>query len=250
MRGSAQTSGAPKGAPSAQAAPQAIAASDACTQPGTSPTLPSPDSGTSEVSAVPSMEPRLLIIAGPSGVGKGTLVRRLRANWPNAFGFSVSHTTRQPRPGEQEGREYFFISREEIESLRDRGDLLEHAEFSGNVYATSVAEVQRIASLGQICLLEIDLVGVSIIRSRHFKGARFVFIEPPSLEELERRLRQRNTETPETLQRRLAHARDELQTATKMPWDLKLLNDSEEKAWMELRDAVSKWFDLPLGSET
>lgn len=83
MRGSAQTSGAPKGAPSAQAAPQAIAASDACTQPGTSPTLPSPDSGTSEVSAVPSMEPRLLIIAGPSGVGKGTLVRRLRANWPN-----------------------------------------------------------------------------------------------------------------------------------------------------------------------
>lgn len=83
MGGSAQTSGAPKGAPCTQAAPQAIATSDACTQPGTSPTLPSPDSGTSEVSGVPSMEPRLLIIAGPSGVGKGTLVRRLRANWPN-----------------------------------------------------------------------------------------------------------------------------------------------------------------------
>ncbi|CDJ27989.1 guanylate kinase, putative [Eimeria mitis] len=91
-----------------------------------------------------------------------------------------------------------------------RGDFIEHAEFSGNKYGTSIAEVQRIASLGKICLLEIDLVGVN------------------------------------TLERRLQRAQEELQAAQQMSWDLQLVNDTEEEAWKELRDAVGRWFCLPL----
>ncbi|OEH77370.1 putative guanylate kinase [Cyclospora cayetanensis] len=229
----------------------AMATSEPCAPTGTS-FSGSNDASSSKAPAIPKNSPRslrLLIVAGPSGVGKGTLVRRLRAQWPSAFGFSVSHTTRQPRPGEQHGREYYFVSREVIEDLRDRGALLEHAVFSGNMYATSVEEVRRISEMGQICLLEIDLVGVAKVRAHGFPGARFVFIEPPSLEVLETRLKGRKTETPEALQKRLNHAREELEASKNLPWDLRLLNNSVEVAWTELRDAVSTWFGLPVETE-
>lgn len=163
-----------------------------------------------------------------------------------AFGFSVSHTTRQPRPGEVNGREYYFVGREEIERMRDSGALLEYAEFSGNMYATTVGELQRISALNQICLLEIDLVGVASVRAHAFPQAKFVFIEPPSFDELERRLRERNTESPDSLLRRMAHAEKELEASKDFPWDLRLVNDSVEKAWEQLRDAIGAWFSLPV----
>ncbi|XP_026193124.1 guanylate kinase [Cyclospora cayetanensis] len=177
----------------------AMATSEPCAPTGTS-FSGSNDASSSKAPAIPKNSPRslrLLIVAGPSG----------------AFGFSVSHTTRQPRPGEQHGREYYFVSREVIEDLRDRGALLEHAVFSGNMYATSVEEVRRISEMGQICLLEIDLVGVA------------------------------------KLQKRLNHAREELEASKNLPWDLRLLNNSVEVAWTELRDAVSTWFGLPVETE-
>lgn len=133
--------------------------------------------------------------------------------------------------------------------MRDQGELLEHAEFSGNMYATSVAEVKRISALGQICLLEIDLVGVSVVRGRGFPDAKFVFIEPPSFAELERRLRQRNTEAPESVERRLAAAKEELEKAKGLEWNLRLINDRESDAWEELKDAVMRWFHLPVPPE-
>ncbi|KFG29009.1 guanylate kinase family protein, partial [Toxoplasma gondii p89] len=142
--------------------------------------------------------PRILVVAGPSGVGKGTLVKRIFAKWPQAFGFSISHTSRQPRPGETHGKEYFFCSREEFEKLKKEGHFVESAEFSGNCYGTSFAAVDNVRRGERICLLEIDMAGVLQIQSTPLaQEANFVFIQPPSIEELKARLRGRRTENEE-----------------------------------------------------
>ncbi|KAL1990706.1 hypothetical protein VTN49DRAFT_6545 [Thermomyces lanuginosus] len=181
---------------------------------------------------------RPIVISGPSGTGKSTLLKRLFAEFPDKFGFSVSHTTRAPRAGEQDGREYHFVSRETFLSLVAENGFIEHAEFSGNFYGTSVAAVKAIAEQQRICILDIEMEGVKQVK-RTDLNARFVFIAPPSLEELERRLRGRGTETEESVQRRLAQAKKELEFA-KEPGvhDRVIVNDDLERAYQELRDWV------------
>ncbi|OAQ20385.1 guanylate kinase [Thermosulfurimonas dismutans] len=172
----------------------------------------------------------LLVISAPSGAGKTTLCRLLieRAG----FSFSVSHTTRSPRSGEVEGRDYYFVDRKTFEEMIRKGEFLEWAEVHGNLYGTSWEEVNRRLSSGQDLLLDIDVQGASQVRKRLGSRAIFVFIMPPSLEELERRLRGRGTEDEITVARRLARAREEMNYAS---WfDYVVVNDEVERAFEDL----------------
>lgn len=153
--------------------------------------------------------PRPLVICGPSGSGKSTLLKKLMEEYPDTFGFSVSHTTRKPRPGEEHGVHYFYVSREELERRVLNNEFLETAEFSGNMYGTSIAAVEQVQAHGKVCVLDIEMEGVKQIKNSHLNGL-YVFIEPPSIEELERRLKGRGTETEESLKLRLDTARQEI----------------------------------------
>jgi guanylate kinase len=154
------------------------------------------------------VETPVLVITGPSGVGKGTLIRALLDDLPSAE-LSVSATTRPARDGEVNGRDYHFLDHAEFQRRVERGEFLEHAEYAGNRYGTLRSELQRPA---QLIVLEIDLQGARQIRET-MPEARQVFIAPPDadqLDELERRLVGRGAETPEQIQRRLEVAREEL----------------------------------------
>lgn len=164
--------------------------------------------------------------------------------------FSVSHTTRAPRPGEQHGREYYFCCEEDFAALKREGGFLESATFSGASYGTSVAAVKSIQSKGCICLLEIDLEGVRQVQNSTLaQQARFVFIQPPSLAELEKRLRGRKTETEEHIQTRLATAKRELSLAENLRFDRRIVNDNLEEAWGCLHDELLSWFGPRLQRE-
>ncbi len=172
----------------------------------------------------------ILVVSAPSGAGKTTLCRRLLEE--TELVFSVSHTTRPPRPGEVHGQDYYFVDRKTFEDLIARGGFLEWAEVHGHLYGTSKAEIERLQAQGRDILLDIDVQGASQVRSRLGSEAVFVFILPPSLEELERRLRARGTEKEEVLQRRLTRAREELAFA---PWfDYVVVNDRLEEALEDL----------------
>ncbi|KAJ5129216.1 uncharacterized protein N7515_005255 [Penicillium bovifimosum] len=181
---------------------------------------------------------RPIVISGPSGTGKSTLLKRLFEEYPDTFGFSISETTRSPRPGEQDGREYNFVTKEAFLDLVAKNGFIEHAQFGGNFYGTSVQAVKNIAEKKRICILDIEMEGVKQVKRTDLQ-ARFLFLAPPSLEVLEQRLRGRGTETEESLQKRLAQARNELEYA-KQPGahDKIVVNDDLEKAYIELRDWV------------
>ncbi len=151
---------------------------------------------------------RLSVISGPSGVGKGTLVRKLLRRHPRLW-LSVSATTRTPRPGELEGEQYFFRSREGFERDVREGGLLEWAEFAGNLYGTPRGPVEQHLNGGRPVLLEIELEGARQVRRSCPQGFQ-IFLKPPSFEELERRIRGRGTDTEAAIQRRLARAAEEL----------------------------------------
>ena len=130
--------------------------------------------------------PKPIVISGPSGTGKSTLLKRLFAAHPQKFMFSVSHTTRKPRPGEQDGVDYNYVSRPEFEALIDKGGFIEHAQFGGNLYGTSYEAVERVARDGGFkCILDVEMEGVKQLRASHLR-ARYLFVAPPSYEELER----------------------------------------------------------------
>jgi len=176
----------------------------------------------------------LLVLSGPSGAGKTTLCRLLRKNL--GFSFSVSHTTRPPRAGEVEGQDYYFVDRKTFEEMIRRGAFLEWAEVHGNLYGTSWEEVNQKLSSGQDLLLDIDVQGASQVRQKLGSQAIFVFIMPPSFEELERRLRGRGTEEESTVALRLARAREEMNYAS---WfDYVVVNDKLEQALEDLRAIV------------
>ena len=146
-----------------------------------------------------------IIICGPSGVGKGTLIASLLEAGGDVLAFAVSHTTRRPRLGEVEGREYFFTTRVEMEKRVGRGEFLESVEVHGNLYGTSFAEVQRVLGEGRICVLDVDTQGVQAVSNRPGLSfsPHFIFIRPPSVEALRKRLRQRATESTEQIEVRL-----------------------------------------------
>lgn len=180
--------------------------------------------------------PKPLVICGPSGVGKSTLIKRLTDEFPGLFGFSVSHTSRQPRNGEKDGVNYHYVTKENFLSLKEKGAFIETAEFSGNMYGTSKMAIQSIQEKGQICILDIEMQGVIQIKKIPELDPNYVFVQPPSIEELERRLKERKTETEESLKKRLDTARRELEYgANKDNFDIIIVNEDLDKASAELR---------------
>lgn len=172
----------------------------------------------------------LMVVSGPAGVGKGTLVKEMRSVREDVV-LSVSATTRAPRPGEVDGVQYQFVDRETFTRMIHEGELLEWVEYCGNYYGTPSEPVRRQVAQGKVVLLEIDVEGAVNIRNL-FRDSVLVFVLPPSLEELEARLKGRGTETPEVIARRLARAREEL---TFLPrYDYFVLNDEIPVATAEL----------------
>ena len=177
---------------------------------------------------------KLVVISGPSGVGKSTVIAKAIEGAENVR-FSVSATTRAPRPGEENGREYFFVDREEFERMILDGELLEHAEFAGNCYGTPRAQVLRAVEEGDILILDIEVQGAAQVKEA-YPEAVTVFVLPPSLEELERRLSSRGTETPEKIALRLETARREIPLAAS--YDYQIVNDDVEIAASAMREII------------
>lgn len=174
-----------------------------------------------------------LVLSAPSGTGKTTLVQMLRAEFPRLC-YSVSCTTRAPREGEQDGRDYHFLSRERFLRLKDEGYFAEWAEVHGNFYGTPLAPVRDMLQQGKDVLFDIDVQGARQVKTS-LPEAFFAFILPPSLEELRRRLHNRGLDSEETIRRRLANAHDELKEAA---WyDALIVNDRLEDAYARLRAA-------------
>ncbi|XP_003747017.1 guanylate kinase [Galendromus occidentalis] len=182
---------------------------------------------------------RPLVICGPSGSGKSTLLKRLlKAN--ECFSLSVSHTTRKPRLNEVNGVDYHFVSREEMEKAIENGDFIEHTQFSGNMYGTSKSAVRAVMEKGRICILDIEIEGVKNIKNTDLDPL-YVFVKPPSLQELERRLRNRQTETEESLSSRLKRAVDEMAYGDEAGnFDLVIVNDDRDDAYASLESFLQK----------
>lgn len=177
----------------------------------------------------------LVVLAGPSGVGKGAVHTELRRRLPEAV-LSVSATTRPPRPGEVDGVHYRFVDRATFERLRDEGELLEWAEYAGNLYGTPRQEARR-AEQGAVVILDIELQGALQVREAA-PQALLVFLLPPDRTELERRLHARGTEDAATIARRLEVADRELAHADR--FDVRVVNDELDRAVDEVLDAIEQ----------
>jgi guanylate kinase len=177
----------------------------------------------------------LFVISAPSGAGKSTLLKKLLATVDN-LAFSVSHTTRAPRPGESNGREYHFVDRATFEGMREKQTFLEWAEVHGNLYGTSRAAIEAQQAKGIDVFLDIDVQGAHQLQEQQLPGAVFLFIAPPSLVELEKRLRGRGTDPEETVQLRLNNARREMEDAGR--YDYLVINDQLDEAVDILRAVV------------
>lgn len=174
----------------------------------------------------------LLVVSSPSGAGKTTLCNRLREEFPK-IGFSVSYTTRQPRPGETDGVEYHFVSHERFQEMAAADEFAEYAMVHGNMYGTAARQVAVALHEGCDILFDIDFQGGRQLRNRFREEVVLVFILPPSLRELERRLRQRGTDADEVIAQRLKVARSEL--AHYDEYDYLIVNDDLDNAYDALR---------------
>ena len=180
---------------------------------------------------------RPIVLSGPSGTGKSTLLKKLFAEYPNSFGFSVSSTTRSPRAGEVNGKDYNFVTVDEFKKMIDEKKFVEWAQFSGNYYGTTIKSVKQVAETGKTCILDIDMQGVKAVKLTDLNG-RFLFISPPSVESLRKRLTGRGTETEESLNKRLAAATAEMEYAESGAHDKIIVNDDLEKAYAELKEFI------------
>jgi guanylate kinase len=190
----------------------------------------------------PLMKP--LLISGPSGCGKGTMIAKLMKNFPELFGFSVSHTTRPPRPGEIDGKDYHFSTREEVLAQVQQGLFLEHADVHGKIYGTSMKSVSDVLQKGKVCIIEIDTQGAKSVKGSSLNPQpNYLFIEPPSMAELESRLRGRGTEKEEDIVKRIANAQGEMDYGrSDGAFDKLLKNDDLERAYAELVTQLVVWY--------
>ncbi len=176
----------------------------------------------------------LFVISGPSGVGKDALIEKLVAQDPG-IRRSVSYTTRAPRPGEKDGVDYSFVSREQFERLIDEGEFLEYASYDGNLYGTSAHRVADLEAAGFDVILKIDVKGAEQVRQR-LPGATFIFLEPPSMQELIRRSTTRQTESAEDRSARQMIAEVEMRYASH--YDHVVVNDDLDRAVVEVLDII------------
>lgn len=180
-----------------------------------------------------SQEGKLVVITGPSGVGKGTIVKALLSKYSNIF-LSISATTRAPRQGEVDKKDYYFLSRQEFEQMINDHQLLEWAEYAGNYYGTPRQPVLEKIDQGKIIILEIEVLGARLVKES-FPLATRIFILPPSLDILEQRLRGRGTDAEEVIIKRLTKAREEL--AVSDEFDYQVINDNLEDS-IELVESI------------
>jgi guanylate kinase len=186
--------------------------------------------------AVPTnVSGRLVIISGPSGVGKGTVIAALRAEYPGQLDLSVSATTRQPRPGEVAGQHYHFLSRDAFETKVTQGEFLEYAEFSGNRYGTLRKPTEAALADGKTLLLEIEPQGARQVKAV-FPQALSIFMHPPSVDILADRITNRATEAWEVIQNRLAIAKDEIARAGE--FDVQVVNHHVSQTVKELAQVL------------
>lgn len=190
-----------------------------------------------------------LVICGPSGVGKSVLIKFLQKRFPDKFGFSVSHTTRGPRPGEENGVAYHFSDMETMQQMVVEGKFIEHAEVHGSMYGTSKEAVGSVGKTGRVCILDIDVQGAkSIHEAGSPPGVKFIFVNPPSMDVLEQRLRGRGTETEEKVQKRLANAAGEISFSNNVDFfDHKFVFTEMTQTYIpqevqDLCDLLQAWF--------
>ncbi len=177
---------------------------------------------------------KLFVISGSSGVGKGTVIKKFLEKNPE-FKLSVSCTTRQKREGEVHGVNYYYLTRDEFMSAVDRGEFLEWAEFSGNCYGTNKKFVEECLNNDENLLLEIDTKGALQVKNK-MENAVLIFILPPSIEELEKRLRGRGTETEEAIQKRLNTVKSEMENSKQFHY--KVVNDVIDRAVEEIENII------------
>ena len=192
---------------------------------------------TSELHSSPnSPEGRLIVVSGPSGVGKSTVLRALRSDFD--YGFSVSATTRDPRPSEVDGIHYHFVSRDRFHQMIEDNALVEWAEYGGHLYGTPVESVRRAREASQVVILDIELEGAKQVRSA-FPDADLIWIAPPSFDELERRLRHRGDTDEAAIAARLERARRDMAVAPSL-FDHVVVNGDIEDAVQALLDIASQ----------
>lgn len=180
---------------------------------------------------------KLIVIVAPSGTGKSTMIKRLKNDFPTLVE-SVSYTTRPIRPGEIEGQSYFFTVHEEFIKMRENDEFLEWAEVHGNFYGTSKKFVEDSLKEGKHLLFDLDVQGTDSIKAYFGVRANVIFISPPSVEELEKRLRHRGTENTQVINLRLMNARKEL--LRKNDYDFLVYNDDIENAYKRLTEITQK----------
>ena len=193
------------------------------------------------VEAVPACRP--LIVCGPSGAGKSTLIKRLVAEHPEDFGFSVSHTTRGPRTGEQDGEDYHFTTTEDMLEMIKNGRFIEHAHVHNRIYGTSVQAVTDVMQRREICILDIDVQGVQTIMESEAHNElhpKYLFIRPLDVRVLEKRLISRATDSLDAINSRVKTASFEIEVAQKLPFDGVVVNDDLDTAYAELVNFIDR----------
>lgn len=184
---------------------------------------------------------KLIVIVAPSGTGKSTMIKRLKEDFPS-INESVSFTTRPMRPGEVDGKSYFFINLEEFLKMKERNEFLEWAEVHGNFYGTSKRFVEDSLTNGKHLLFDLDVQGTDSLKTYFGDEANVIFISPPSVEELEKRLRNRGTENTQVINLRLTNARKEL--LRKNDYDFLIYNDDIENAYKKLTEITKQILGL------